>query len=71
MQAYSARLAERNANVQAQERHISEQKRQREHEQMLEQISRINRCATSEPSAMAVARIVCVDEWDNVVQMVG
>eukprot|EP01052_Picozoa_sp_SAG31_P030266 SAG31_NODE_3090_length_4687_cov_4.344377_5_plen_221_part_00 len=47
VQAYTARQAEANAAAQAREQHVSEQTRQREHEQMMEQISRINRSENS------------------------
>eukprot|EP01052_Picozoa_sp_SAG31_P015249 SAG31_NODE_975_length_10623_cov_7.244964_8_plen_80_part_00 len=44
VQAHTARRAQQSANEQAHEQHVAEQTRQREHEQMMEQISRINRC---------------------------
>eukprot|EP01052_Picozoa_sp_SAG31_P076900 SAG31_NODE_36226_length_315_cov_0.949074_1_plen_83_part_01 len=43
MQAYTAQRAERSANEQANENHIAEQTRQREHEQLIGQIARVNR----------------------------
>eukprot|EP01052_Picozoa_sp_SAG31_P032265 SAG31_NODE_3520_length_4165_cov_1.856370_1_plen_268_part_00 len=43
-QAYTSRRAERTLAEQAQEQHAHETKRQREHEQMLAQIARTDRC---------------------------
>ena len=43
VQAYTARRAEQSATAQAHERHQHEQTRQREHEQMLSQITRTDR----------------------------
>ena len=43
VQAYTARQAEQSATAQAQELHVHEQTRQREHEQMLSQIARTDR----------------------------
>ena len=42
--AYTSRRAERTLAEQAQEQHTHEIKRQREHEQMLAQIARTDRC---------------------------
>eukprot|EP01052_Picozoa_sp_SAG31_P033128 SAG31_NODE_3706_length_3971_cov_7.584969_4_plen_66_part_00 len=53
VQAYTARRAEQSTNEQAHEQHIAEQTRQREHEQMTEQISRINRSAAAVPHERA------------------
>lgn len=47
VQAYTARQAEHSANALSRELNVAEQTREREHEQMLEQISRINRCVRS------------------------
>lgn len=43
LQAYTARRAERSSDQQAREQHAAAQTRQREHEQLTEQISRTNR----------------------------
>ena len=53
VQAYTARRAEQSTAAQAQELHLHEQTRQREHEQMTEQISRINRSAAAVPHERA------------------
>eukprot|EP01052_Picozoa_sp_SAG31_P010396 SAG31_NODE_569_length_14020_cov_11.049565_3_plen_186_part_00 len=45
VQAFTARRAERDATIRAEEHHIATQNRQREHEQMLSQIRRVDRYA--------------------------
>eukprot|EP01052_Picozoa_sp_SAG31_P005056 SAG31_NODE_217_length_19988_cov_53.300820_5_plen_292_part_00 len=56
VQAYTARRAEQSTAAQAQELHLHEQTRQREHEQMLSQIARTDRwlddCARSDASVL-------------------
>ena len=56
-QAYTARRAERTATEQARELHLSEQARQREHEQMLSQITRTDRCARLSTTATRVQNV--------------
>ena len=57
VQAYTARRAEQSTAAQAQELHLHEQTRQREHEQMLAQISRTDRwlddCAYIDASVLS------------------
>eukprot|EP01052_Picozoa_sp_SAG31_P015539 SAG31_NODE_1002_length_10448_cov_27.630399_5_plen_249_part_00 len=61
VQAYTARRAEQSTAAQAQELHLHEQTRQREHEQMLSQIGRTDRwlddCARIDASVLSC----CVD----------
>ena len=56
VQAYTARRAEQSTAAQAQELHLQEQTRQREHEQMLSQIARADRwlddCAPFDASVL-------------------
>ena len=49
IQAYSARQAEISSAAQAHKLHLSEQTREREHEQMVNQISRTDRWLDGEP----------------------
>ena len=57
VQAYTARRAEQSTAAQAQELHLHEQTRQREHEQMLSQIARVDRwlddCARIDASVLS------------------
>ena len=57
VQAYTARRAEQSNAAQAQELHLHEQTRQREHEQMLSQIARVDRwlddCARIDASVLS------------------
>eukprot|EP01052_Picozoa_sp_SAG31_P002831 SAG31_NODE_102_length_25175_cov_10.778553_23_plen_251_part_00 len=57
VQAYTARRAEQSTAAQAQELHLHEQTRQREHEQMLSQIARVDRwlddCARVDTSVLS------------------
>ena len=57
VQAYTARRAEQSTAAQAQELHLHEQTRQREHEQMLSQIGRTDRwlddCARIDASVLS------------------
>ena len=57
VQAYTARRAEQSTAAQAQELHLHEQTRQREHEQMLSQIARVDRwlddCARLDASVLS------------------